>query len=183
MTDGAIRAMPPIISPGFFHSSVLHILSEAGVGMDLIMSWNLHTEVAKGTAYFCPWSFIWFISRKKVKGYQPQKINWSSTLKSSICSQDSTFHISNAYSVWRFRKIFFVSKKNKINSTTQIFTVNILMCIVLVFLPPTYIHMCVHTHTRIHINKLWIIHDILFDDILFSLNISWIYRQIFKEKK
>lgn len=114
MTDGAIRVMPPIISPGFFHSSVLHILSEAGVGMDLIMSWNLHTQVAKGTAYFCPWSFIGFISRKKVKGYQPQKINWSSTLKSSVCSQDSTFHISNAYSVWRFRKIFFILKKIKL---------------------------------------------------------------------
>ena len=106
MTDGP---MPPIISQGFFHSSVLHILTEARVRSDFIMPWNLYTEIAKGTEYFCFQSFIWFTSGKKKKGYQPQKISWS-TLKSSICSHDSLFHINNAYSVWIFRKLFSILK-------------------------------------------------------------------------
>lgn len=65
MTDGAVRAMPPVISWGYCYSSVLHILSEAGMGIDLLMPWYLHTEIAKDTVYFCPCFSIWFTSGKK----------------------------------------------------------------------------------------------------------------------
>lgn len=54
LTDGVVRAMLPIISSGYCYGSVLHILSEAGGGMDLIMPWHLHTQISEDTVYFCP---------------------------------------------------------------------------------------------------------------------------------
>lgn len=81
VTDG-VRAMLPIISSGYCYGSVLHILSEAGGGMDLLCL-DICTHRFLKTQPISVLVSLWKLLE--------QKISWS-TSKCSRCSQNSSLY-------------------------------------------------------------------------------------------
>ena len=73
-----------------------------------------------------------------------------------------------------FKTFFLYQKESKLSwfNHPEIITVNILICLIPGFIPG---HVYTHTHVYTHISKIWILHDIPFDNILFSVNMSWIF--------
>lgn len=171
LTDG-IEKPCLRLSQGVILTALFYNLSEARVGMDCGVPWNLHMQIAKGRVYLRYWFSIWFTSGEKWKflGYETEKIS-QLTSKSSICSLDSLSHFSKVtYLVWNL--IFFLyQKENKIiliqsHRDNHYYQSYIDMHNSSLHTPP-----CVHTN----ISKIWIIHDIPFENILFLLNTSWVF--------
>lgn len=155
MTGGVVRAVSPSTSQGCFYSSVLHILSETGVGMDLIMPWYLQKTWQRncqthGIFLSLVLYLIYFWEKMKVSRLSTTE---NKLFNIKICSQGSPWHFSHKWRTSIFsleiqnkKKCFHNQRKIKFNHT-EIITVNILICVIPVFIPPCVnAHMHAHTH-------------------------------------
>lgn len=66
LTDGIEKPCLRLISQGVILTALFYNLSEARVGMDCGVPWNLHMQIAKGRVYLRYWFSILLLGKNEI---------------------------------------------------------------------------------------------------------------------